>query len=617
MFSQFLTDSVSADKGIDIYFTHKESHSRFFAYLEWEQEDITYEYVKEVWEKFDQSWGDIKIVRKEYQLQDGSSVICPTDKFLSVSISYCTDMQTILWQNAVNEVLGNLPLNVPLSVEFNPIDHVRIERHVPTVILDGYSVWCNNGTGATNNDFYPIVFRNVATLAYFPNYVNDAKNLDFCKDEPDECIITPFCVIRRNTKGFGNTVFLRTIKFNDDETPGCKNIHEVLKEDFFWTKVLIPLTTLDFSALRAEFEKQEIPMLLQAKNFKIKSENALRAEIADLKLSKESAQVSINTGIKEITRQKLLLRRLDEIIKEKTNALEKRLHARQLINGIKSLTSLPYVEKVSFNGLSIEIVTKPIQIDDGPFLGGYTIIYNTNTKSLEVNNDVNPITHGRSVLSHPHIAQNGDVCLGNYSDIFLMFEVGEYCVGMELLHKFLSTYNPDDEWGRRLIWWDAEYVFEDMRTRGMLDCIEPEYNDYYYDIYGKHLPSTNICPECQESNNNCMCYRCEYCRNHIDDCVCWICPDCNCRIGFDCECERCESCSDLLDDCECARCDVCEKLLDPQDEFHIHCTCERCPADYNVFIDTDEFGCCTECEIWGCGYNCNKSRPAHQDETLF
>jgi protocadherin alpha len=261
------------------------------------------------------------------------------------------------------------------------------------------------------------------------------------------------------------------------------------------------------------------------------------------------------------------------------------------------------------------ITTGPIQIDDGPVLGGYSITYGVQDKNLSIHNNVNPIRdYG---LAHPHIYQDGEICFGNYSDIFFRFETGEYYVGLELLHEFLSTYNPEDEWGHRLIYWDAEYVFEDMRERGILNELTSEWDERYYNIYDEHLPCVNTCEDCGEPIERCECHRCQYCGRPEEDCECWICPECGGEVGNDCNCDRCESCNELVGDCECERCDVCEELLDPYNSYSNHCECERCPDDYDIFVDTDEFGCCTECENWDCEHNCNENHSMHQEESLF
>lgn len=616
-FVYFLMDRVYEEANMNIEYTERSSNG-VFACLEWEQEEITYEMVKKLWKDFTDKKDNGSIVeRKEYQLEDGSIVICPTGNLLSIFQGSNTDRYNTeepLWRIAVEELVNSLSFDAPFVVEFNPTAY-SMKRNVPTITLIGREVWRNNGERDTRFELCPVVFRNTANLVAIPSSVAEPSRLTFCYNEPEKCIITPYCIVIKNYKGFGNTVFLRSISFSDSVLPGAKNIYEALKEEIFWTRILIPLATTDFEVLRSELEQQETPLAIQLRLFKIQSQEALQQEIEGLKASKRESEQKITSYIRAITDQKLGVHKLEEVIREKTIIFEKGLVAKSLEDEFKRIMSLHYVEEVKFIDTNMVITTKPIQIDDGPFLGGYDITYNVQSKNLNIHNNVNP--KGDYGLAHPHIYQDGDICFGNYSDIFFRFEIGEYYVGLELLHEFLSTYNPEDEWGHRLIRWDAKYVFEDMRERGILNELEAEWDDIYYNLYYEHLPCVNVCEDCGEPLEDCECNRCQYCERPMDDCECWLCPECGCEVGNDCRCDRCESCNELVGDCECERCDYCEELLDPHNRYSNHCECERCPDDYDIFVDTDELGCCTECETWDCEHNCNENHSMHQEESLF
>jgi hypothetical protein len=615
-FTYFLMDRVYADKSANFNYTDRSANG-VFACFEWEDESISYDYVKEVWNDFTKKWDCGAVIqRMEYTLEDGSIVICPNNSFLTVHKGNVTDRYNAeepIWRDKVEEVVNGLNFDAPFVVEFNS-PAVQMKRNVPTISLCGREIWRNNGERKTTSDFYPVMFRHMANLIYMPNYVEEAERLSFYYNEPEECIITSFCIIKRNAKGFGNTVFLRNVSFNSVEVVGAKHINEILEDTLFWNNILIPLATEKFEVLKAELESQVTPIAIQLRYFKLQSKTALREEINRVQTQKIEAQNKINSLVRSITDQKIQIGELDEVLQEKKSILEKGLATQGMEDEFKRIISLPYIEKVLFLGTTVEFTTKPIPIDEyGPVLGGYKITYNVQDKFLNIHNNVNP-TDG---LAHPHIYQDGEICFGNYSDIFFRFQTGEYLVGLELLHEFLSTYNPEDEWGRRLLYWDANFVFEDMRERGLEDCIEPEWDEAYYDRYGEHLPSANVCPDCGEHADDCTCHRCQYCGRHEDDCECWICPECGREVGNDCRCDRCESCNELIGDCECDRCDECGELLDPYDQYTHHCTCERCPDDYDIYVDTDEGGCCTECETWDCEHNCNEHHAMTQEETLF
>lgn len=618
-FSYSLADRLYKEKQINIGFLDR-ANNGVFSVLEWDGASyVSYDFVKEVFRDYAKKYDgwDSPTPRAEYELEDGSIVICPTSKFLSIYRGTQTDRyndKEAIWKDAVTDTVENLSYDAPFVVEFNPVAYA-MKRNVPTVTLTGKEVWQNNGERTAVYDHVPIVFRNMAGLVYVPSSIEKPEALSFVALNPDECIITPFCVIKKNEKGFGNTVFLRNIMFSSMESPGMKTIFDVLKEEIFWTKVLMPLATEPFDKLKAELEKQETPIELQLKYFKLQSKKALQEEIHALKKQKEEAQLAMSSYIREITTKKLKIVDLDESIRDKTRTLKKGLASKPVEEEFKRIFSLPYIEKVFFNGSKVEFTTKPIPIDEyGPVLGGYTITYDVLDKGLNIHNNVNPSNMG---LAHPHIYQDGDICFGNYSDVYFRFETGEFYVGLEILHEFLSTYNPEDEWGRRLIQWDARFVFEDMAERGLLELIESDYDNEYYALYDEHLPNAERCPECGELVEDCICNRCQYCGRDRDDCECWICPECGGEVGNDCYCDRCENCQELIGDCECERCDECGELLDPHNRYYHHCECERCPEDYDILVDTDEEGVCAECEVFDCEHNCNEHHAMHQDESLF
>lgn len=622
-FRYSLSDRAYKDKQSNLSYIGRANNGTI-SLLEWpDTPEISYDYVKEVWKDFAKVWDSgsnfgVKS-RAEYALDDGSLIVCPTADFLSVYRGNQTDRyndKELSWREEVVDLLtsGKLPQNFPFVVEFNPVA-TEMKRNVPTVVLIGREVWRANGERLTGYDVISVAFRSMANLIYMPNCINEPERMGFVYLNPSECIITPFCIIRKNEKGFGNTVFLRSIAFTNSESPGLKSIFDALKEEVFWTRILIPLATENFDALKVEIENQKVPLELQLKYFKLQSKKAIQDEIDTMKRQKEETQSAIDSYIREITNKKHKVIDLDEKIRDKYRTLKRGLASKPIEEEFARIVSLPYLEKVIFNGASVEFTTKPIPIDEyGPVLGGYTITYNVVEKHLNIHNNVNPSHMG---LAHPHIYQDGDICFGNYSDVYFRFETGEFYVGLELLHEFLSTYNPEDEWGRRLIQWDARFVFEDMAERGLLELIESDYDNEYYALYDEHLPNAERCPECGELVEDCICNRCQYCGHDRDDCECWICPECGGEVGNDCYCDRCESCNELVGDCECERCDICEGLLDPYDQYTHHCECERCPYNYDIYVDTDDEGCCTECENWDCEHNCNEHHAMHQDESLF
>jgi hypothetical protein len=610
-FTRWLNNKVYSDFN-SLYFSpfKIEVFNESYCCFSWEEEAITYGYFKETFDSFAFNWHGENIERVEYISKDGSIFIYNNPlTIINMSNSSLYLEKESQWKKRVSDLVTSLSFDFPFMVEFNPLGNTT-QRVIPTISLVPKLIWINNGETTLSKGIQPIVFRNMANLIYFSNYVAEPERMSLYYNFTDSCIITPMCIIKKNDVGFGNTVTLRSVIYSDEETYGVKNIYSSLEEGWLWTNILIPLSTIDFDVLKGEFASQEIPMTLQLKLFKIQSQQDLQAEIMDIKANIALKKDYIRDYTKTITDCKVNIVRQEEILREKTNILEKRLVDCPLEDEFRRISSLPYVEKVSFLNYKMEVTTKPIQIDDGPFLGGYTIVYDVKTKDLGIINNVNP----KHDLAHPHIYQNGEICFGNYSDVYFRFETGEYYVGLELLHEFLSSYNPDDEWGRRLIYWDAKYFFEDAIERDILDYVEDEWDDYYYALYNEHLPSMNYCEDCGRPYEDCTCHDCEYCGNHEDNCICWICPNCGERVEAGCSCNRCEVCNELIEDCECARCGECGELLDPNNYYATHCECDRCLEEYETYRDEDT---CKDCESFNCEYNCNEDAPATQEESLF
>lgn len=280
-----------------------------------------------------------------------------------------------------------------------------------------------------------------------------------------------------------------------------------------------------------------------------------------------------------------------------------------------------------------------------------------------VYNEENPKTVGGEILAHPHIPQAGQPCFGNYTDIFFRFETCSFYIGMELLYKFLSTYNPNDAWGRRLKYWDASYFYTDMKERGLQALLGESHDVGYFVATGEHLPCVRMCPYCNNPQRQCTCIICPYCGRRASQCSCNICQVCGgnvyagechcarcprcvqltdactcdkCRVcgkivdpygdypEVGCTCERCPKCEEIT--CECDRCEVCNGILDPFDEWGDEvqtCTCNRCPEEYDALVDTGPDGVCrTDCECFDCQWNCspNNENPyapfATQEEVI-
>lgn len=525
-----------------------------------------------------------------FSLKDGSliakktTILSTIDNGITTTSSYDGEEEEE-FRDRVNMVLSRSKLDFPLDVKYNWGSRFK-PGILPKIIITPYEIYRNCNTISNNyptNKYIPIFINGKYEFMSVPNYVD---NTYMTETEDIDFITTPLAIICKNSShldgGVGNTVILNSIMYNSN-TDIVKTLFQYLEEEVFWEEVLFPLLTEDFSFLGEKIKSERIPDSINIKLFKLVNKSALNEEIVRLKEEKRNSINAIETLIKNITSHKVQVRSFEEKIVEKTTALKNCLQSSDLEEEVKRLLELPYIEDVVFDSPNVKFFTGPIQIDEGPYLGGYEIAYNAKNKELKIKNVFNP----KFDLAHPHIPQDGNPCFGNYTDIFFRFEVGEFYIGIELLHAFLSTYNPEDEWGRRLIYWDAQYTFEDLIERDMLSFVEDFYDSVYYEIYQEHLPYIIVCPICGE-------------------------------IGDDCECARCPQCGELLEDCWCDRCDVCDMLLDPNGIYvGDDCTCDRCPDNYDILVDNSLEGVCSMCENWTCEFNSNPHRPATQEETLF
>jgi hypothetical protein len=488
-----------------------------------------------------------------------------------------------LWRSSVSSAVALvIEEDSLLAVEFDGYSDA-LERFVPTVIVTPFQMLYEITKNAPNREssLIPIYFRGVNLFANYPAYITKSE-IEYLSYHT---IYTPFCTIIRNSLGVGNTVLLPFAVWEEiKEDSTNKDITDLLTKKEFWKNVLIRLASEDFFLLASEFDSMDISVEMKAR---ILGQNSVRNslnELETLKQEKLTHEMNIRTHIDDIVRLKATQRSTEDKIRTIRKNLIDMSSIKEIEEELTRVLQLPYVQKVAVEETTVFFELEPIQVDEGPILGGYTVEYNLKNNRLKIRNDVNPMSnHSGSTLAHPHVYQDDYICLGNYSDIFFRFQIGEYCVALEMLHEFLSTYNPDDEYGRRLILWDAKYTFEDLEVRGYIPYVESEYNEYYQEIYGRDLPQCNICPCCEQPMDYCECNRCYYCDS---------------IIGYDCECERCELCNERVSDCGCERCYECNELI-TGDYIQNACECDRCPNEFSELVkDID----CTDCDEIDCEF---------------
>lgn len=426
----------------------------------------------------------------------------------------------------------------PISIEYNP-ERNNFFRLTPTIVIAPYYFAANsmpNSAFSLNTKNTWLCFGEFKEKISMPGYYEGEKLFPI-KDNRSTTVANGAFSISSHKYGIGNTVFINSCIFSENIKEGI-SIYSLLEDVSFWKEVLIPLATTDFEDLKEILRNQELPIEIQAENYRTLVDADLLKDIEVTKARMVDAQKNIPYYSNLITNSKLDVERQKEILISKEAQLRSRKSIESLTQELNTIKTLPYIETMSIGDKILSFVTKPIQINDGPFLGGYKVEYRGVDSTVRVTNVVNP----KEGLAHPHCSQGDMPCFGNYSDVAFRFESGDFLVGIELMYIFLSAYNPEDEWGQRMIFWDAKYMFEDCKERG----IHPRWESYaskaYYSLYGSYPENGDYyCPCCEQEANYCDCDRCSYCNGLITQ-----------DYGDDsCNCDRCEECNELIDDnCE-------------------------------------------------------------------
>jgi hypothetical protein len=178
------------------------------------------------------------------------------------------------------------------------------------------------------------------------------------------------------------------------------------------------------------------------------------------------------------------------------------------------------------------------------------------------NAKISNLTNSPNDYPHPHVNDSGEICLGNISS-GLSRLLGEFEIygALELLHKFVHTYNEPDAYQKIQYWNDPDYCEDDDQYER---CRESG-------SYGK------TCLDCGDSE-------CPYYENSVEECAeepdfpkCVTCG------------ERCRAGNDLLLDCHnenplgCMTCTFsgCTYFRDAESCRNSNpASCQTCKIDY-------------------------------------
>lgn len=386
----------------------------------------------------------------------------------------------------------------------------------------------------------------------------------------------------------------RIVGFNHSSVDHSSELVQLLTKKEFWVKFVLP-QFLD-EDVTGKYEPIINKTFLVSKFVKKLLETE-RTEVANMEASIISNRQSIELSIHEITLIKLLLAKQEaEIVAKKKSMTSETKLRTSLASQMATLMSHPYIENIEI-GEKFVIKTTPINIDGVVPVGGYYITLTMGQNpNITIVNDENP----KEGFDHPHVPR-GRPCWGNYTDIFVHLANTDLISTMEIMFRFLESWNPSDCYGKNLIWWDAKYAFDTLKEMNLMHTLERVWRDIYRSEFGEDIEGST-CPSCGEEPDYCDCY-CPRCGAHRDnECECERCGYCGSlwEEGYrDCGCERCEHCEQHLEDCECSFCSFCDENEDAG-----YCDCDHCPA-CGENINAGDCGCerCEECAelIEDCG----------------
>ena len=421
----------------------------------------------------------------------------------------------------------------PIYIDWNNRNN-DFHALTPAVFLTPARSWSNNGDGGANDEIMALSFDGNVAVVDMPLYFAGRRHYWFSNYVTfnNEWIETPIGVLFKNRNGWGNSLIITnaTYRTPQDGSP-IASIFAMLKKPKFWQKVIYPMISGDFEEIKSKFETAEVPLSMRIKMFKKQRLGLLDKEIKELETKRDYARNEIETYIKEITKRKILSASMETDILDKKKQLRRGMNSKTVDAEIAQLFELPFLKNVSFNNGDITLEFTELAINvDGPVLGPYIINYHKGRNEMTITNEGNPVS-GRA---HPHCENGGYPCLGNYSDVYFHLANGEIYAAAIIIHKYLTTYNPEDCWGDYLRLWDAKWWLTDLEQRGFTSRVH-EFARLYFDTFGRY-PSD--------------CERCTYCNKLIEYCECQMCSACG-SIMDDCECERCPECNALPMDCTC------------------------------------------------------------------
>jgi hypothetical protein len=229
-----------------------------------------------------------------------------------------------------------------------------------------------------------------------------------------------------------------------------------------------------------------------------------RSSLKDTIQQAEYTLESLNREMFELARKRELDKTILSHLEKPTIPPPKRISSEY--SSLKKLVPSLY-QQIEFEDNTVRAKTYPVSISyesDDYDIGTLVIELNLSRGQAKITN----LTNASNGYPHPHVNESGEICLGNIST-GLARMLGEFEIygALELLHKFVHTYNEPDAYQKIQYWDDPDYCEEDDEYercrnggsygRACLDCGDSECP--YYD---------NALEECSEEPDFAKCVAC-------------------------------------------------------------------------------------------------------------
>lgn len=310
---------------------------------------------------------------------------------------------------------------------------------------------------------------------------------------------------------------------------------------------------LDFSVSHLTEERKERLLCEYVQCFRTAIQRRITEKEREETVLKADAQQAYYTIIEAERKLPLVTEELASL-KKLAKRLPLRL-AQQQVSSLVGLQDSGLYEEISLRESgSICANTTPITVEYDGYrfpLGPYHI-------DIDSRGDIsmrNLTEHSRASNPHPHVDTSGKPCLGNVgADLAKMIGRMQIAEALQVIHQFLSSYNPDNPFekiGRfdpTGEYDDDEDPCEDCDERSGPYCInECSHNDGYFGCGDCYEYRTEYCfTECSYNTDYERQHPCEGCDRHGSE-YCYL--ECSYNRKWqlqnpceDCEDEECQSC---------------------------------------------------------------------------